>query len=129
MSAFVKQTSASDGATICGDEGVMQGIYLAVGLCLLPTVALAGQRSEQRSLYQRPDGEWLLCRGQVCDQPEPPAWAPLPDRQQHQRGDRDQITGTGRPQPEIRSKLFRRQCALAALQLHRKCQRNQEDKQ
>ena len=68
----VKETSASDGATICGAEGVMKAIYLAVGLCLLPTLALAGQRSEPRSLYQRPDGEWFLCRGQVCDQPVPP---------------------------------------------------------
>jgi len=42
----VKETSASDGATICGAEGAMQAIYLVVGLCLLPTVALAGQRSE-----------------------------------------------------------------------------------
>jgi hypothetical protein len=71
----------------------MQGIYLAVGLCLLPTVALAGQRSEPRSMYQRPDGEWFLCKGQVCDQPvPPPAWAPrqtptyaapLPSRSAH----------------------------------------------
>ena len=57
----------------------------------MPTLALAGQWSEPRSLYQRPDGEWFLCKGLVCDQPvPPPSWAPLPDRQQHQRGDRDQ---------------------------------------
>ena len=43
---------------------------------------MAGQRSEPRSLYQRPDGEWFLCKAQVCDQPiPPPSWAPLPDRQ------------------------------------------------
>jgi hypothetical protein len=66
-------------------------LSLFVVACLLPTLALAGQRSEPRSLYQRPDGEWFLCRGQFCDQPiPPPAWAPLPERQQHQRGDRDQ---------------------------------------
>jgi hypothetical protein len=65
--------------------------WLLTVVCLLPTLALAGQRSEPRSMYQRPDGEWFLCKGQVCDQPvPPPAWAPLPDRQQHQRGDRDQ---------------------------------------
>ena len=64
---------------------------LLIVVCLLPTLALAGQRSEPRSLYQRPDGEWFLCKGQVCDQPiPPPAWAPLPERQQRQRGDRDQ---------------------------------------
>jgi hypothetical protein len=32
-------------------------------------VALTGERSEPLSLYQRSDGEWFLCRGQVCDQP------------------------------------------------------------
>jgi hypothetical protein len=68
---------------------MMQAIYLAVGLCLLPTVASAGQRSEARSLYQRSDGEWFLCKGQVCDQPiPPPSGAPIPERQQGQRGDR-----------------------------------------
>ena len=64
---------------------------LLIVVCLLPTLALAGQRSEPRSLYQRPDGEWFLCKGQVCDQPiPPPAWAPLPERPQQQRGDREQ---------------------------------------
>jgi hypothetical protein len=63
---------------------------LLTGVCLLPAVAYGGERSEQRSLYQRPDGEWFLCKGQVCDQPvPPPAWAPTPERQQ--RWDRDQI--------------------------------------
>jgi hypothetical protein len=68
-----------------------RAFYLLIGVCLLPTLAWAGQRSEQRWLYQRSDGEWFKCRGEVCDQPvPPPAWAPLPERQQHQRGDRDQ---------------------------------------
>jgi hypothetical protein len=59
----------------------MRTTLLLLFVCLLPTVALAGQRSE-RSLYQRPDGEWFLCKGQACDQPvPPPAWAPLPERQ------------------------------------------------
>jgi hypothetical protein len=35
-------------------------LYL-VAVCLLPTLALAGQRSEPRSLYLRPDGERFLC--------------------------------------------------------------------
>jgi hypothetical protein len=49
-------------------------------LLLLPT--LAGQRAEPRSMYQLPDGEWFLCKGQVCDHPiRPPSWAPLPERQ------------------------------------------------
>jgi hypothetical protein len=57
-----------------------------IGVCLLPMVTLAGPRSEQRSLYQRPDGEWFLCKGQVCDQPvPPPAYAPIPERQQYQQ--------------------------------------------
>jgi hypothetical protein len=78
----VKETSASDGATICGAEGVMKAIYLAVGLCLLPAVALAAERSEPRWMFQRSDGEWFKCKGEVCDQPvPPPAWAPLPERQ------------------------------------------------
>jgi hypothetical protein len=60
-------------------------------LCLLPITAYGGERPEPRSLYQRPDGEWFLCRGQVCDQPiPPPAWAPTPERQRS-HWDRDQI--------------------------------------
>jgi hypothetical protein len=35
-------------------------LSLFVVACLLPTLTLAGQRSEPRSLYQRPDGEWFL---------------------------------------------------------------------
>jgi hypothetical protein len=71
------------------DEGE---VAVSICCCLSVTVlALAGQRSEPRSLYQRPDGEWFLCKGQVCDQPMPaPAWAPLPERQQQQRGGYDQ---------------------------------------
>jgi hypothetical protein len=70
------------------DEGDISTI---VGMSAIKQVAWAGQRSEPRNMYQRPDGEWFLCRGQVCDQPiPPPAWAPLPDRQQRQRGDRGQ---------------------------------------
>ena len=38
-------------------------LSLFVVACLLPTLTLAGQRSEPRSLYQRPDGEWFLCKG------------------------------------------------------------------
>jgi hypothetical protein len=62
----------------------------------LLTLAVAAQRSEQRWLYQRSDGDWFLCKGQVCDQPvPPPSWAPLRERPQQQRGDRDQGLGGG----------------------------------
>jgi hypothetical protein len=42
------------------DEG---GIATIVGIPPIKQVVLAGQRSEPRSLYQRPDGEWFLCKG------------------------------------------------------------------
>jgi hypothetical protein len=40
--------------------------YLLIVVCLLPVMALAGERSEQCSLYQRPDGECFLCRGRYA---------------------------------------------------------------
>ena len=56
-------------------------LYL-VAVCLLSMAAYGSERSEQRWLYQRSDGEWFKCRGEVCDQSiPPPAWAPLPERQ------------------------------------------------
>jgi hypothetical protein len=39
-----------------------RAFYLLL-VCLLPTVALAGQRSEPRSLYQRPDRESRITSG------------------------------------------------------------------
>jgi hypothetical protein len=50
-------------------------LYL-VAVCLLPTAAYGGERTEQRWPYQHGDGEWFKCKGEVCDQPiPPPAWA------------------------------------------------------
>jgi hypothetical protein len=59
----------------------MKAIYLAVGIWLMPMVALAAERSERQWLFERSDHEWFKCKGEVCDQPvPPPAWAPTPER-------------------------------------------------
>jgi hypothetical protein len=46
----------------------MQAIYLAVVICLLPTVTMAGERSERRWLYERSDHEWFERRGEILRQ-------------------------------------------------------------
>jgi hypothetical protein len=60
------------------DEG---GISTIVGIPSIKQVALAGQRSEPHSMYQRPDGQWFLRKGQVCDQPIPPPAYAMPKTQ------------------------------------------------
>jgi type I restriction enzyme, R subunit len=52
---------------------------------------LATERSEARSLYQRPDGEWFLCKGQICDHA---SLVPIPERQRS-HWDRVQLDDRG----------------------------------
>jgi len=59
-----------------------QPMFYLVAICLLSMAAYGGERTEPHRLYQRSDGEWFKCRGEVCDQSiPPPAWAPTPERQ------------------------------------------------
>jgi hypothetical protein len=46
-----------------------RGISTIVGIPSIKQVAFAGQRSQPRSLYQRPDGEWFLCKGRSATSP------------------------------------------------------------